>query len=67
MVVGACVGAFLFILIVSIGVACCIRRKKQRDHEKNAMDHLWETNPTIQVYNTLNESPKIFAQAYQDK
>ena len=40
---------FLFILIIAIGVACCIRKKKQREEEKNAMDHLWETNPTIQV------------------
>ena len=36
--------------MIAIGVACCIRKRKQREDEKNAMDHLWETNPTIQVF-----------------
>jgi len=47
-VVGIGVGVFLVILIIAIGVACCANKRKQIEDEKNAINHLWETNPTIQ-------------------
>ena len=51
MVVGIGVGVFFFILLIAVGVACCIRKRKQQEEQKNELNHLWETNPTIQVSN----------------
>ena len=59
MMVGIGVGIFFFILLIAVGVACCIRKRKQQEEQKNELNHLWETNPTIQVSHK-NVRPNIY-------